>query len=511
VNNNKTKKGFLLGASGAPWKEVIQNLSSEYAIEFNYIAGKKEYIDTQSKKIIEHDIIDLYRGIKPAEFKLKEYKVDSLVLNEFLECEQICMEIADRMDQGYSFSRIERERLYIEALEFWLQMIEELSPEFIVITETPHSVYEFVLYSIANKHKIPVLMFSPIATIGRVLPFSDYKNSGSKVLNTYRNYIKNNETPHLKEDLQKYVDSYNQSYDEVIPKYLKDRLNNQSSSPINLKNLINPRHWVNLLRALNGQTQTAPLNYLKMPNEPIESTNGINLKQWKKYKSNAAQYKTRLLKKYNSLCSPLNTSAKYIYIPLQYQPERTSTPEGGRYSNQLLMVKQISNHLPKGWKIIIKENPSQLLPDTLHGERGRHAYFYDDLIDIPHVQLIPIKTSQFKIIDNSEAIATITGTTGFEALFRGKHTLNFGHSWYQGCEGIIKITNSEDCEKAINLIQKNTSIDFEKVKLFLAAFDKHSFKGYLNLKRYSDRNKGISNNLKQLTNSIERFVKEATS
>ena len=233
-------------------------------------------------------------------------------------------------------------------------------------------------------------------------------------------------------------------------------------------------------------------------------------KQWEKYKALSVKFKQELLTKYDSYSKALDIHKKYIYVPLQFQPERTSTPEGGRYSNQHLMIKVIANNIPDDWQIVVKENPSQLLKNKMHGERGRYAYFYEDLLAISsQVRIVPLATNQFELIDQSEAIATLTGTTGFEALFRGKPTLCFGHAWYNGCEGVFSVSNHVECKSAIEKISQGVTIQTENLALFLQSIENHSFKGYLNLKRYSNREQGRANNFNNFVEIIERFAHQS--
>jgi hypothetical protein len=69
--------------------------------------------------------------------------------------------------------------------------------------------------------------------------------------------------------------------------------------------------------------------------------------------------------------------------------------------------------------------------------------------------MVPLHADQFELIDNSIAIATTTGTVGFEALARGKPALIFGDVWYERCIGAWRIHNLNDCRIALANILVN--------------------------------------------------------
>jgi hypothetical protein len=527
-NKSPSNSGFFLGANDVAWAATVNLLIAD-GITFSYIVGAQSGLDAldDTKNIVTQEVVNLYRGIISNSPDLKEHRVDADILDLYSHAEQVCMEICDRMDQSYSFSRVERERLYIDALEYWLFMVDDLDPHFIVMTETPHSVYEYVLYAIAKQREIPIQMFVPIAALRRVLPYQDYMAMGSEVLETYKEYCaRNSQMVELPKDLQEYVDRHHQSYDEVIPDYLKKRLDDLKRVGLKTRLVIYgkklcklhryPRYLHSFIDSCSVRvspvikglciTKTLNRNYLKMPSEALELTEGLDRRQWNKYKRRAGKYKAQLKKIYDNYSQVLDERVKFVYVPLQFQPERTSSPEGGRYSNQLLMIRLIASVLPRGWEIVVKENPSQLLSNTMHGERGRYAYYYDDLATIPNVRIVPVDTNQFTLIDKSVAVATLTGTTGWEAIMRAKPVLCFGYAWYIGCDGVMRITNRNDCSIALENIRNGVVIDMIKVHCFLAALDKHSFCGFLKLKRYENIEFGKRNNMRHLVPIIKKFI-----
>ena len=196
--------------------------------------------------------------------------------------------------------------------------------------------------------------------------------------------------------------------------------------------------------------------------------------------------------KYNSI----DTTEKYVYFPLQMQPEMTTSTLGGVYSDQILAIEKISNIIPKDWIIYVKENPKQL-----EGHRGE--YFFKRLSLIKNVKYLSKEVNSFDLIDGCEFIATITGTVGWEGLLTNKVTVVFGKAWYQNFSGIIKYHKDLTLKEILD-----TKVDKSKVERDYNNYISHTAngivdRGYIaNFKEYSDED-----NTKYLKESLTKIIK----
>ena len=514
------------------WSSTITALV-DYGIQFSYICGTKTALGQLNARtdVIKHDVRDAERGIFPPNINETVLPtLDEFILNEHQSTERTCLEIADRMDVGYSFSYQERTRLYLKMLAFWLYMVEHHKPRFVIFQQTPHSVDSYVLLGVCRKQNIPTISFLPITPLELILPIRDYALGLEKVLHMYNNFSEEKYQRAIEEMpqyLSQYMDNLHASYQKAIPPYLKERLKQYEYRENRVRKFLNIKFWYQKLtkfqrygeygkttfrtlktvfqRSVLMGSEVAPNNYLKRPGEPIEKSY-LTGQEWRNYKKQAAKYKRHLSLSYESYCREIDGDTRYIYVPLSFQPERTSTPEAGRFSNQFLMLRMLARFLPKGWKIVVKENPTQLLPDIGHGERGRHAYYYDDLISINNVILAHLDTPQFQLIDRSKAVATLTGTSGWEACVRGKPVLIFGHAWYRGCDGVFYCGTNSQCQDAMKKIRTGYQVNQQKVYYFLYCLFKNGFRGYLSIKRFANIDSGIRSNVKHLTHIIETEI-----
>jgi hypothetical protein len=190
-------------------------------------------------------------------------------------------------------------------------------------------------------------------------------------------------------------------------------------------------------------------------------------------------YKKSLQKYYNRICEffdPVVNTNKYIFYALHYQPEETTCPSAGHFCDQYHIISCLVELLPPNLCVVVKEHRSQF-NRKLEGHAGRDKMFYDDLRKLPRVKLVSEKSNPFELIDNSLAVATATGTIGWESLIRNKPVLIFGNAWYEYCNNVFRIHNKEDLKFALQSIISGT-LSSQNPLVFLKAISKNVIKGY---------------------------------
>lgn len=115
--------------------------------------------------------------------------------------------------------------------------------------------------------------------------------------------------------------------------------------------------------------------------------------------------------------------------------------------------------LPDGWTLLVKEHPS--IFTGKYDVRYRNPQFYKDIVELKNVKLISIEADTFELIDEVEAIATITGTVGVQSLMRGTPVFLFGYGSYRSARGVIEVDSLRDITEGfteINTITKDELI-----------------------------------------------------
>ncbi len=119
----------------------------------------------------------------------------------------------------------------------------------------------------------------------------------------------------------------------------------------------------------------------------------------------------------------------FVYFPLHLQPEMSSCPLGDKYADQLLALETLSDMLPEGWWIYVKENKHQ-------SEYQRGDGFFKRLRNIENLKVVPGNIHSHEMIRRCRLTATITGTAGWESINMGKSVLAFGRPWYLSLPGV---------------------------------------------------------------------------
>lgn len=516
----------IVGSAGLPeFVGLVEHARSEHGWEPCYwitTPHDEERIADTFPDAVRHPVRDSAMGVPPPECAdLRTRPLDPDDLDRFAKYEVTADQLMDRMDPGDAFDPDERRRHYLRQLMYWLNVVDRFDPGLVLFKDTPHLISRFVLYAVCIEESIPTVMFqttglpSRIFVRGRIgdLPigFEEAHARALEQVDEGRGGAgdagpDDGDAP-LPEDVEAHLRRIRGDYDEAEPTYMRAQRRAGTGPVTYLRKLVQvhrwPRYAAKVLGTLLG-TRAAPHNYLKEPGKRPEDSEMSRL-QLLLHRRRARSFKRDLRARYDRLAGPPVPGETYVYVALHYQPERTSVPEGGVFGDQRLMVNLVSHAVPDDWRVYVKEHPSQFLPKG-QGHQGRTRRFYDDLRERDNVRLIDLDASSFDLIDGAEAVATLTGTTGWEAVVRGTPALVFGDAWYRACEGVFEVRTFEDCVRAVEEVQKGYAVDAERVRAFLAAMVETTHRGYLNPHGGRIAPFGAKENRARLAAALDAFV-----
>ncbi len=553
------KPVFFIECSVPLWLDVAARLQSDLDYEPVYWTGHHAFAGRVRERFARacfHANFDAVRGIPcPHHANQTLPALDATLLGDMAHCERTALQMLQRTDPDESMTYTDRVRLFHRHLRYWLGMLETYQPQAVLLPNSPHLVYDYVLYELCKRNGIPTVLFSETAVDGLICPINQFERGSDELLSAYRNLqARPIYEPVLGDWMQRYLARTQGSYKEGLPEYLKSQYRETLPSlkekepesgaarePSKVARLVGKLHPRRVLRKLwsqryrlspwrlarylnfqrqlprdfevlaetlrkqgsynrqtvaealycttqiyqgflevfgripTGLAQPAPLSYLMQSGKVPEQAGYSGLEFWV-YRLMAAKKKINLRAHYEQLAKPVDYSQPYVYHALHYQPEKSSCPEGDVFTNQFLVVDLLSKCAPRGWKVCVKEHPFQWEIEG-SGELTRSAQFYDDVAALPNVQLVPQAYSPFDLIDHARAVATLTGTSGWEAVMRGKPALVFGHAWYRDCEGVFYVPTAAQCRAALKEISGGYRPDQRLVRLFLQALEDVSFRG----------------------------------
>jgi len=473
-------KIFLIDFSSGILVKVAKELEKKGAKILYWVGGKRNFNQiAQNKKdfsaTIFHNNLDAVQGI-PA-FDLRDEKFDppsKELISEMLECESLTLTMMTRLDFTGQMSFLKKKHLYYKYLQYWNGVLKKLNPEMIIFRSIPHSSYNFVLYCLAKKQGIKTIMFDSTVFKDKLLVLEDFRKLPKEFIELISQEEKSPyQITDLIEDKQEYFKRLVNPKIDATPDY-KKQIIQQINDPVKIipswKKIVKNIKNGNFFPAMRYHLKSA-LNLTSRPIFTIDETDKAdyrNIYQLKKMIKIMDKYKNE----YKELISEVDYNKKYIYFPLHYQPECNTSPVGGYFADQILAVKTLSSALPEGWIIYVKENIAQWNYHNAQANSFRYSGYYRELARIKNVFLLPPEVSSFDLAAKSQAVATISGTAGWESLARGKPVLFFGYPWYQHCDGALRVGNVVDCQAAINKIINRYLPDPQKVLNYLIALDR---------------------------------------
>lgn len=165
------------------------------------------------------------------------------------------------------------------------------------------------------------------------------------------------------------------------------------------------------------------------------------------------------------------TGDRYLLFGLHFQPEATTLILAPHLVDQLATVENIAKSLPASHWLYVKEHAPML---------GRRPLsYYKRLKALRNVRLLSPYHDTQALIRGAEAVITVTGTMGWEALLCGVPTVVLGDVFYLSC-GLARVCR--DLYQLPNVIHHaltNEERDDEGLLRYLAAIYEGSFPGWL--------------------------------
>ncbi len=479
----KSKRLFLIGWNGRELGliDVVSKLV-ERSHEIVYWSGYRilsEADQSQFPTTIFHDYDDALAGRPAPGVDVSAFAPPSEeLITKLYETESMLLTMMNKKYEWMGVS--ERKRVYYRMLRYWKGVLEKYQPDLVIFPVVPHTVYDYVIYSLSQLLGIKTIMFDLTRVNGRLVLINDYKEgsvrlqkelaSGSRLAPT--------DSVELSPDIQEH--------------YAIQTDPNADATPPDTTLLVGHYKGPKLL--------LVKLNMIKKSFVDLSIFKKVLAYVYKQFKSN-------LKKEYMSVAVPPDFSKKFVYAPLSYQPECSTTPLGGIFADQILMLETLSAAIPPEWLIYVKEHPFQWLPRGLVFFSYRPEGYYKEIAKIKNVRIVPLETDTYKLINYATAIGTVTGTAGWEGLTRGIPALVFGFPWYQYCPGVFRVRDAGACRSAFEHISTGFVVNRESVQHYLACLDKVSFKGYYDSYGQSlvkiSREENIKNFLGALITAIE--------
>ena len=354
----------------------------------------------------------------------------------------------------YSFD--DRLKIYHSQVRFWNDIIEKHQIECFIGINYPHEIYDYIIYTLCKVKKIKTLFFCQTQVNGYIQLISDIEEN-DLALKINPASLSHIEMSSLSPIMQQHFDSQSENY--AAPFYMEinqNQLKKDFSLASKLKKITSP-----LQKIFKKLLEVKPI-----PLPKIASHFFFTFKFGTPAEKN-------LIKAYEQISQVPDLAKSFFYLPLHFQPECTTCPQGGHFVNQELMIDVVLKSLPENVFLYVKEHPFQR-------PHGRSPDFYEHFAN--HKNLVFIKKSFDSqiLIKHSKGVITVTGTAGWEALFKKKNVLLFGNIFFQYAPGVFQVNSVASCHKAIEscLSGKNAPTGQDMIN-YLHHLEQHLIRGWI--------------------------------
>jgi hypothetical protein len=445
-------------------KKIIKPI---YWLTSNNIQSK---VNKNYPEALTHDYFDCVKGklLKNIKEDLS-LKIDTNFLLKFQKHEFIVMNLLERNNaHSGSFNYLERKYFFYKMMRYWYSVIKSLNIELVIFEEEPHQASDYILYIISKYLNIKTyITIRTLPELGFLV--TDDIEIQDKALNNFNNK-KISEELKLSTRVQNIFNTINGEFDRALGIQLYDQVEFNKPKKKNFFKILKklPSYFNQLFHFKSDQ---------KVANYNFENSNLLYI-QYVVSKLFLIIKKIKRKSFYESIAQKeINTEKKFVLFGLQYQPEKSTCPNGGYFVDQILAIKLLSQLTPNNYKIYVKEHPSQFVSSyARYGDRMRDLNFYDQILNIQKVSIISSREDTYRLIDKCKFVASVGGSICVESVIRGKPALQFGKSWYDSCDYIFKIKNKEDLIKIFSKADK-IIVDRKKVISFLKKIDFICHKG----------------------------------
>ena len=417
----------------------------------------KEYL-SKHKEIIFKNGYDLCR--------LKEYKTENCthslpqeLLQIFFNEMHLLLDMFSRFEGYQSFSNNDKETFIYSQIRHWYNFIINNNIKGYLQFDTPHDLYDYIIYRIMSflDLKVIILQQSSFYYIG-----DDDKIIFNRILTPSNDLLTGRIIEH---DFAELFNKYYE-YRELSNAY---NLSNKTSAFTERPNITFSNKPNNYLSKLKNLISNKELKYnyvfshLENINQSLNIFNFINIRKKIHNKTNnLIDYMKEVSINLDKLKHP------FFYFPLQYQPERTSCPEGRSYSNQFLVLSLFREFLDDNIFIIVKEHPKQFMKSTVRNQMHRSIFFYNSISQLKNVKFVDYSISSKDILSHSgiEGVGTIKGNIILEAAINDIPAFYFGNTIWKNLDYTYDCRDQKILQKINKLLKSNNEqldkLSFEK-------------------------------------------------
>ncbi len=396
-------------------REVYEFLKNQNDIDYEHLALVQDIFNDYQNETVDHEYLSYIE---------KKYGIPNLWPYIYADRDII---LYNKYSEYTYEDNLKILQIFFKNIE---ELIENARPDYVIFTVIA-SMPSYILYNMAQKKGIKTILFT-IARVGNRIILDDGIDNFGKVDNVYKKIKEGYNSPHKREALN----------------YLQEFRKGQQKSGYFTLLYIQQLKNKNILQVFK---RTSRIFHYFYQTKIGYYKNDYKFKNKTTIRAIQEEIKRIINRKRvqnDKLYAKPDLDDKYIFFPLHLEPEMATMIKAPFYINQLALIENIAKSLPIGLKLYVKDHPSMVLSG------GRSISYYKKLQEIPNLKLVHPSIDSYELIKNSQLVATITGTVGFEALLLKKPVITFGDVFYNK---MSMVTECENIEGLPHIVQQLTT------------------------------------------------------
>ncbi len=408
--------------------------------------SRQEWLDSGEMRSCQYPGVD-WNALTP---------LDAELIERMRPCEGVFMDMVARLEWKYRVPYTRRKEWYLKHLRFWSDYIARNGINLYLSAWLPHEIPDIVVYHLCKLRGIPVVYFYSSTERDTAFLEHEMTEASLPLRDRYEELLREyaGVTDPRRVPLSRFGDRY-------------DVLTTPKGERPALESVKLPGYWRRIRALLASKPWIVAgyaLGYLR-PDGVRRIWN--NLQRWRAEREAAAFYDAHAVEP--------DYGKSYVYLALHFQPEASTVPLAGAFAHQPLMAAMLNAALPDDVLIYVKEHPKRSSWVT------RSPEYYREFLSHRKVRLVSRKADSFALREHCKAVATATGSVGFEALFRGKPVFLFGHRFYQYARGVYRTGTNAELRAAVeDVFAGGKTPSLVEARLYLKAMEETSVHGQLN-------------------------------
>lgn len=263
----------------------------------------------------------------------------------------------------------------------------------------------------------------------------------------------------IPDDVRAWCGEYLRNLENIVPDYMKFN---------NLDNLQLTGRYVN---AAKFSKLSRVLRHLRDDHHhAFQIGNPLSLSWQMVWRNARRKLKLPFCRRYYS--SPL-MGEKYLFYPLHFHPESSTSILAGTYLDEYEVIRNIAFNLPVGMSLYVKDHVSAFAYPSIA--------FYRKLAALPNVRVLSPFENTKQLLRGCEAVITLTSTVGYEALLLNKRVFLYGSVFYEFHPNVVRIENPTRLFELLSAhLAAPLPVGADYNNSFLASYYMNTYPGVLN-------------------------------